>query len=139
MAHAKKTVRYGLALCVTMFLMGIVDHAYAGDKKTSGCTDIPQAGKASVYSESLNGEKTSSGEVLRLSELTAAHRCLPFGSIVQVTDLKTNKTVRVRINDRGPFVKGRIIDLTTAAMRKLGHQKKGVYRVALNVESLPGQ
>jgi rare lipoprotein A len=69
-----------------------------------------QTGIASVYA--YNGSKTASGETARVSGLTAAHRTLPFGTRVKVTNKRNGKSVVVRINDRGPFIKGRIIDLT---------------------------
>jgi peptidoglycan lytic transglycosylase len=84
---------------------------------------------ASVYSYSKG--KTASGEVFSPSKLTAAHRSLPFGTFVRVTNLKNRKTVIVRINDRGPFGKGRIIDLTPAAAHQLGFS--GLAPVALDV------
>src|SRR5271166_4672846 len=76
-----------------------------------------QSGIASVYSE---GSKTASGERLSPGALTAAHRTLPFGTMVRVTNRSSGRSVVVRINDRGPFVRGRIIDLTPAAARALG-------------------
>jgi rare lipoprotein A len=77
-----------------------------------------QSGIASVYA--YNGEKTASGERASPSGLTAAHRSLPFGSRVRVTNKNNGKSVIVRINDRGPFVRGRVIDVTPAAARALG-------------------
>jgi rare lipoprotein A len=75
-----------------------------------------QSGIASVYS----GGRTANGEVARAGGLTAAHRTLPFGTMVQVTNRNTGRSVVVRINDRGPFVRGRVIDLTPAAARAIG-------------------
>jgi rare lipoprotein A len=77
-----------------------------------------QTGIASVYGYS--GGKTASGERANPHALTAAHRTLPFGTRVRVTNRKNGRSVTVRINDRGPFVRGRIIDLTPAAARQLG-------------------
>jgi rare lipoprotein A len=75
-----------------------------------------QSGIASIYS----GEKTANGDWAHASRLTAAHKTLPFGTMVRVTHKKTGKSVVVRINDRGPFIKGRVIDLTPAGARALG-------------------
>ena len=75
-----------------------------------------QSGIASVYS----GGRTANGEVARAGGLTAAHRTLPFGTMVTVTNRSTGASVVVRINDRGPFVRGRVIDLTPAAARAIG-------------------
>jgi rare lipoprotein A len=75
-----------------------------------------QSGTASVYS----GGKTANGEVAHAHRMTAAHRTLPFGTRVRVTNRKNGRSVVVRINDRGPFIRGRVIDLTPAAARSLG-------------------
>ncbi|MEM9631199.1 MAG: septal ring lytic transglycosylase RlpA family protein [Pseudomonadota bacterium] len=85
-----------------------------------------QCGKASWYKL---GGKTASGERANPNGLTAAHRTLPFGTMVEVTNLSNGKTVTVRINDRGPFTKGRVIDVTLAAARELGFVGKGITRV----------
>jgi rare lipoprotein A len=77
-----------------------------------------ESGIASVYA--YDGGKTASGERANPSALTAAHRTLPFGTRVQVVNRRNGKSVKVRINDRGPFVRGRVIDLTPAAARALG-------------------
>jgi len=75
-----------------------------------------QSGIASVYS----GGRTANGETARASGLTAAHRSLPFGTLVRVTNQRSGRSVVVRINDRGPFIPGRVIDVTPAAARALG-------------------
>lgn len=85
-----------------------------------------QCGKASWYKL---GGKTASGEKANPNGLTAAHRTLPFGTVVEVTNLSNGKSVKVRINDRGPFAKGRVIDVTLAAARELGFVNKGITRV----------
>ena len=77
-----------------------------------------ETGTASVYG--YHGGKTASGERANPGQLTAAHKSLPFGTMVKVTNKKNGRTVTVRINDRGPFVRGRIIDLTPAAASQLG-------------------
>lgn len=79
---------------------------------------VAQSGVASIYA--YKGGKTASGERCSPSALTAAHRSLPFGSRVRVTNRRNGRSVVVRINDRGPFVKGRVIDVTPAAARALG-------------------
>ena len=90
-----------------------------------------ETGMASFYSESYNGKKTANGEIYHSSHLTAAHKKLPFGTKVKVTNLSNGKTVKVRVNDRGPFVNGRIIDLTRAAARKLDMVDAGVVKVRI--------
>ena len=86
-----------------------------------------QSGIASIYS----GEKTANGEWAHAGRLTAAHKTLPFGTMVKVTHKRTGKSVVVRINDRGPFVRGRVIDLTPAGARALGFS--GLAPVELSV------
>lgn len=90
-----------------------------------------QTGKASYYSDKLSGSKTANGEKYNPSELTAAHKKLPFGTKVKVTNLNNNKTVTVRINDRGPFVTGRIIDLSKAAAKAIDMLQAGVVKVKI--------
>lgn len=93
-----------------------------------------EIGVASHYSVRSNGgTHTASGEVLKDSSLTAAHKTLKFGTVVKVTDLKTQKEVIVRINNRGPFIKGRIIDLSQAAAKQLGITKRGIAKVKVEV------
>ena len=90
-----------------------------------------QEGEASYYADSLDGNKTASGEVYKKNALTAAHRSLPFGARVKVTYLKTGKSVEVVINDRGPHAKNRIIDLSRAAAEKIGIIDAGHGKVRL--------
>jgi rare lipoprotein A len=91
-------------------------------------------GKASYYGARHHGRKTASGERFDQHALTAAHRSLPFGSRVRVTNLRNDKNVVVRINDRGPYAKGRIIDLSQRAAERLGMLRDGV--VPVRVEQL---
>lgn len=90
-----------------------------------------ESGYASWYGPGFDGRKTASGEVFHMDDMTAAHKTLPFDTIVDVTDIDTGKTVRVRINDRGPFVKGRIIDLSRGAAKALGIKERGTARVII--------
>ena len=90
-------------------------------------------GLASFYGAKFNGRRTASGEKYNHNALTAAHKTLPFGSKVQVTNVRNGKSVVVRINDRGPFVKGRIIDLSKAAAKQIGLGHSGTARVKLEV------
>lgn len=92
-----------------------------------------ETGQASFYSDKFEGQKTASGELYRASKMTAAHRTLPFGTRVKVTNSSNNRSVIVTINDRGPFVKGRIIDLSKAAAKKLGFIDQGVTRVKVEL------
>ena len=90
-----------------------------------------QTGIASWYGPRFHGKLTASGEVFNQNEFTAAHRTLPWGSKVKVTNLDNGKSVEVRINDRGPFGKGRIIDLSRAAARALDMVKSGIAQVRI--------
>lgn len=93
----------------------------------ASCTPkLSQTGKASFYADKFNGRKTASGETFRNSKKIAAHKTLPFGTKVKVTNLKNGRSVKVRIADRGPFVAGRIIDLSQKAARKIDMDKEGV-------------
>ncbi|GAB2184711.1 septal ring lytic transglycosylase RlpA family protein [Roseibium sp. LAB1] len=111
-----------VALCgVLLLAAGSVNNAQAGVYQ--------QCGKASWYKL---GGTTASGERANPNQLTAAHRSLPFGTLVDVTNLANGKTVTVRINDRGPFANGRVIDVTWAAAKELGFVRRGITRVKLS-------
>jgi rare lipoprotein A len=92
-----------------------------------------QTGKASFYADKFEGSMTASGEKYKHSKKTGAHKTLPFGTKVRVTNLENNKTVEVVINDRGPYVEGRIIDLSKSAAEELDYINKGVAEVRLDV------
>ena len=92
---------------------------------------ITQTGKASYYGDKFNGKKTASGAKFRNSKLTAAHKTIPFGTKVKVTNLENGKSVKVKINDRGPFVAGRIVDLSKKAARRIDMIGKGVGNVKI--------
>ena len=108
----------------------------AQDKKIPSLNNgSSQLGIASWYGPSFHGKPSASGEPYDMWALTAAHRTLPFGTWVQITKVETGKTVTVRINDRGPFIKGRIIDLSYAAARELAMIGEGTADVALTIVS----
>ena len=119
-----------IGLCLSTFIMVSI---------LAGCGCIlgpgmprrgrPQIGKASWYGPKYHGRKTACGEIFDMNKLTAAHKKLPLGSIVKVTNLKNGKSVIVRINDRGPYARGRIIDLSLAAAKKLDMVEDGVVKV----------
>lgn len=94
-------------------------------------------GVASYYHDSLHGRKTASGERYDKTAMTAAHKTLPLGTKVRVTETATGKSIVVKINDRGPFVKGRIIDLSRRAARELNIVRKGLARVHVEVIDTP--
>jgi len=98
---------------------------------------IEEVGLASWYGSPHHGRRTASGELYDMNQMTAAHKTLPFGTRLLVTNRDTRRTAEVRINDRGPFVKGRILDVSYAAARQLGVATEGVFPVRLRVISLP--
>jgi rare lipoprotein A len=107
-------------------------------KKVESRRGAEQRGKASWYGGKFHGRKTASGERFDQNALTAAHRTLPFGSKVRVTNLRNGRSVVVRINDRGPFGgRGRIIDLSRGAAKVLGMISDGVVPVVIEVLSVP--
>jgi len=91
------------------------------------------SGKCSFYNSSLHGNKTTSGERYDKDKFTAAHRTLPFGTKVRVTDDRTKKSVIVKINDRGPYSKNRVLDISNAAARELGIVSRGVFHGKVEV------
>lgn len=101
--------------------------------------DTVQRGPASWYGEPHHGRRTASGEIYDMHKLTAAHPTLPFGTRVLVTNLKNDRTVEVRINDRGPHVAGRIIDVSYAAAQKLDALAGGSFPAWIRVLSLPSR
>ncbi|MCD6307758.1 MAG: septal ring lytic transglycosylase RlpA family protein [Candidatus Latescibacteria bacterium] len=90
-------------------------------------------GFASYYAEDFHGKKTSNGEVFDMNGLTAAHKTLPFNTWIEVTNLANGRKVIVRINDRGPFVEGRILDLSLGAAKELHMLDKGVQEVEIEI------
>ncbi len=129
----------GLAMVVTCVLVaGCVssprftsDRAAAPPETVNGYVE---EGLASYYAEDFHGRNTSSGEKYDMNEMTAAHRTLPFGTMVKVTNLETGKYVIVRINDRGPFKDDRIIDLSLEAAKRLECVGHGTVRVRIEVQ-----
>ena len=109
-------------------------------RKTALVPTLPryQVGWASWYGPGFHGRTTSSGEIFNMYDLTAAHRTLPLGATVMVTRLDNGRAVKVRINDRGPFVEERIVDLSYAAARILDMERDGLARVRLEVLDITG-
>lgn len=120
-----------LALLLAILYSGCSAHRYA-----STGPGTTQRGLASWYGPKFHGRATASGEIFNMHGLTAAHRDLPLGSMIEVTHLDTGRQITVRVNDRGPFVRGRILDLSYGAAQKLGMVKAGVAQIELRVVSL---
>ncbi len=97
----------------------------------SDVSDFSQQGSASWYGPGFHGRKTASGEIYDMNALTAAHKRLPLGTRVKVTNLRNGKSVVVRINDRGPFHGNRVLDLSKAAAKKIGVVQSGVADVSI--------
>lgn len=104
--------------------------------KTSKNYKNTEIGEASFYSDEYNGRITSSGEKYNMNDLTAAHPTLPFNTILRVTNLSNNKNVIVRVNDRMPDFKDRIIDISLAAAKKIDMIKTGVQKVKIEIIKL---
>jgi rare lipoprotein A len=125
--------------CAALLAAALVLFAGCGRKKRAPAVPAApspgwtETGIASWYGNPYHGRRTSSGEVFDMNQMTAAHRTLPFGAMVKVTNLDNRKTVSVRINDRGPFVEGRIIDLSHAAAKEIGLIGPGTARVRLEL------
>jgi rare lipoprotein A len=130
------------------FIIGLVVSSCAGPSrpvKKKPVQPVPgrrgseyvERGIASWYGEEFHGNPTASGEIYNMYDLTAAHRTLPLGTSVMVTNLENHRSVRVRINDRGPFLKGRIIDLSYAAAKVIDMAEKGTARVEVVAFGVP--
>ena len=96
-----------------------------------------EVGVASWYGPGFHGNLTANGEAYDMHGVSAAHKTLPFGTVVRVIELDTRRSIVVRINDRGPFVEGRIIDLSKGAAEELGIVDKGITKVGLRVVRWP--
>ena len=105
-------------------------HTPFASNKNAAQTQLPSDGLASFYKE---GTQTASGERFDAHELTAAHRTLPFGTRLRVTNVATGRSVTVRVNDRGPFVPGRVVDVSHSAAETLGMVDGGIAKVKLDV------
>jgi rare lipoprotein A len=125
------TYRRILILILLAFASGPVAFAQVKLGKT-------ETGNASYYASRFNGKKTSFGEVHKSTELLAAHRSYPLNTMLEVTNLDNDEKVIVRVNDRGPFSKNRIIDLSKEAARLLGIMAKGVANVTIRVVGMEG-
>ena len=122
------TTSFSLLLVLTFSLPSCAHTLHEGSTQT---------GHASWYGKEHDGKKTASGETFDMEEMTAAHRTLPLNSKVKVTSLSNGKSVVVKINDRGPFAKGRIIDISRAAAKKLDMISKGTDKVKIEVLEIP--
>jgi len=124
-------------LCFVFFsgCAGHVHYAKASNRQPFQIFRVGQVltGVSSYYGKKFNGRKTANGEVFDMYAFTAAHRALPFGTILEVENLGNHKKVRVRVNDRGPFKKGRILDLSYGAAKKIDLISTGVARIKARI------
>ena len=124
-------IALALILMMSSFFQGCASYkSYKPHPEIIGYTET---GRASYYALKFQFRRTASGETFNNLALTAAHKTLPFGTKVLVTNVKNDKSVTVTINDRGPFIKGRIIDLTRAAFSKIGNTNSGTIKVRIEV------
>jgi rare lipoprotein A len=126
-----KTLKPALLLMVVAALA--VSGCGGGSGEPSTEPGSVQEGEASYYAHKYHGRTTANGETYDENKMTAAHKTLPFGTTVRVTNLANGKKVVVRINDRGPFIKGRIIDLSYKAAGELDYISRGVVKVRVEV------
>src|SRR5208282_3584656 len=131
-----------VAIAVTILLAGchhkkVAQTPLPPPASVAATPESGETGLASWYGHPYHGRASASGEIYDMEQMTAAHRTLPFGAMVRVHDLDNEKSVDVRINDRGPFVDGRIIDLSHAAARAIGMIGPGTARVRLEILSVP--
>jgi rare lipoprotein A len=124
-------IAFAALLVTVLLLLGCAGHAGRGTAARPAV--YVETGMASYYAGRFHNRRTASGERFDNTAFTAAHRTLPFGTEVIVRNLDTGKSVRVRINDRGPFVSGRIIDLSNAAFARIARPDDGLARVEIRV------
>jgi rare lipoprotein A len=136
MARAQRQVPLVVALAALAVLAGC-SRAVLTTPSVPPVTSMEEVGMASWYGAPHHGRRTASGEVFDMHQLTAAHKTLPFGTRLLVTNRDTSQSAEVRVNDRGPFVKGRILDVSYAAARLLGAVGPGLIPVRVRVLSLP--
>ena len=148
----RRRTAHGLAIACLIVGLGAAQGPNISEAKPAPVSSVPtklevrkqvsktkpyQIGTASWYGQTFQGKPTASGEPYQMYDMTAAHLTLPMGSYVKVTNLRNGKAVIVRVNDRGPIVPGRIIDLSYGAAQALQFRHKGLQRVRLDVIAPP--
>jgi peptidoglycan lytic transglycosylase len=128
-----------LVAVATLALLAGCSRAVMAPPSIPPVPGMEEVGMASWYGTAHHGRRTASGEVFDMHQLTAAHRTLPFGTRVLVTNRDTSQSTEVRVNDRGPFVEARILDVSYAAARLLGAVGPGVIPVRVRILSLPSR
>jgi peptidoglycan lytic transglycosylase len=132
----------GLRIGLLVAVVGLAGCGTSSPRFTSGDREVPPpdnqqlTGIASYYADDFNGRRTANGEIFDMHQLTAAHRTLPFNTLVRVHNLDNGKMVTVRINDRGPFKDNRVIDLSLAAAKRIGLIANGTAPVRIEILQL---
>jgi len=134
MAKMQMKPAQGASALAALLLAGALGGGCAGPRQAGGPPNWREEGLASWYGADFHGRRTANGERYNMYAMTAAHKTLPLGTSVTVTHRETGRRIRVRVNDRGPFVPGRIIDLSFAAARALGSAQEGVAPVRVEAE-----
>lgn len=136
-AQERGFVRFLLVSFFTFMAVGCSVNLGRRDSNVDFVAGSSQTGVASYYHCSLHGRRTANGERYNGDALTAAHKHYPFGTLVRVTNLKNGASLVLRINDRGPFIRGRIIDVSKRAAQELGFVRDGITRVDVQIVKLP--
>lgn len=118
---------------VIIALFTITLNAQSSDNDNNNETTKCMTGQCSWYGAKFNGKKTASGEKFDNTKFTAAHKTLPFGTKLKITDKKSGKNVIVTVNDRGPFVKSRVLDISSSAAQELGVINKGIFTAEIEI------
>jgi rare lipoprotein A len=133
---ANRRAQWGLYLLILIGSAAIVEPVRSVFSSPAGRSSPPLAtlaGLASYYGPGFHGRPTASGEIFNMDALVAAHRTLPLGTVARVTNLANGRSVVLRITDRGPYVRGRILDVSKGAARVLGFIRKGKTRVRIDI------
>jgi rare lipoprotein A len=125
----RRRAAFAAAIAVAIALQAGACAGARREPPPAGAEEGAQEGLASFYSDAHHGKKTASGERFDMRAMTCAHRTAPFGTRLRVVALDTGRSVVVRVNDRGPYAKGRVVDLSLAAAQALGIVERGVARV----------
>ena len=133
----KNTFLFLALICLPLLSFSVSLNGEAAVKENSGYKNKSKIGIASWYGKRFHDRKTASGKNFNMYNHTAAHRSLPLGTKVRVVNLKNGKNIVVDINDRGPYIKGRMIDLSYAAAKSIGIISDGIAKVKVEVISIP--
>ena len=133
----RKSFELIVLMLTILMLAGCSSNKEASSSPMNADPSIFESGIASYYAEKYHGRRTASGEIFNMNNLTAAHRTLKFGTVVEVENLSNGRRVNVKINDRGPFAEGRVIDLSKRAASELGMINAGLAEVVIRIVSYP--